>query len=113
MTADSVDGTQRSTCCWEEGAITGGAIILGLALLIAGLGRKGSKAAQHRRERKEAESTQDSLESLRIENADLRNRLDHQEIGRTTTLESDHDLTRGSEAGATDSPVGSRRSDLP
>lgn len=58
------------------GAVTGAAVLLGIALLMAGLRRKGSKAKQHRQDRKEAKNAGRERDKVQKENENLRQRLD-------------------------------------
>lgn len=59
------------------GAITGAAILLGIALLMAGMRRKGTKAKQHRQDRKEAKNAARERDKAQEENENLRQRLDN------------------------------------
>jgi len=63
------------------GAITGAVLLLGLALILAGLRRKGSQAKQHRAERKEAKNASRERDKAQKENEQLRRRLDHDDQG--------------------------------
>jgi hypothetical protein len=58
------------------GAVTGAAILLGIALLMAGMRRKGTKAKQHRQDRKEAKNAARERDRAQKENDKLRQRLD-------------------------------------
>jgi hypothetical protein len=69
-------GVSGSAHLYVLGAITGAVLIVGFALLLAGLRRKGSKATQHHRERQLITHHETELEQLRRENADLRGRLE-------------------------------------
>lgn len=57
------------------GAITGAAVLLGIALLMTGMRRKGTKAKQHRQERKEAKIAGRDRDKAQQENESLRQRL--------------------------------------
>jgi hypothetical protein len=69
-------GISGSAHLYVLGAVTGAAVVIGLALLFAGLQRKGSRSTQRHREHKLIGSHEGELERLRAENADLRSRLD-------------------------------------
>ena len=58
------------------GAIAGAILLLGIAMILAGLRRKGAKARQHRAERKEARNADRDHGQARGENDELRRRLD-------------------------------------
>ena len=55
---------------------------LGIALILAGLRRKGTKARQHHAERKNARNTRRDRDQAQAENEKLHQRLDHNESGR-------------------------------
>lgn len=59
------------------GIITGAAFILGIAVLMAGLRRKGFKAVQHHKERKQAQGDSRERDKLQAENTELRHELKH------------------------------------
>jgi hypothetical protein len=59
------------------GAIAGAILLLGIAMILTGLRRKGTKARQHRAERKEARNAGRDRDKAQEENAELRRRLDH------------------------------------
>jgi hypothetical protein len=58
------------------GAITGAVLLLGIALLLAGIRRKGTKARQHRAQRKEAQIAGRERDQAEAENEKLHRRLD-------------------------------------
>ena len=58
------------------GAIAGAILLLGIAMMLAGLRRKGAKAKQHRAERKEARNAGRDRDKAQEENDELRRRLD-------------------------------------
>lgn len=69
------------------GAITGAVLLLGIAMALAGMRRKGTKAKQHRAQRKEASNArhdrdraQAERDRVREENEKLHRRLDHDDI---------------------------------
>ena len=69
------------------GAITGAVLLLGIAMVLAGMRRKGTKARQHRAQRKEARSArhdrdqvQQERDQVQEENERLHDRLDHNDI---------------------------------
>jgi hypothetical protein len=82
-------GISGSAHLYVLGAVTGAALVVGLALLFAGLQHKGSRATQHHREHKLIGSHEDELERLRSENADLRSRLDASEQPSYDTTSTD------------------------
>jgi hypothetical protein len=59
------------------GAIAGAVLLLGIAMMLAGLRRKGTKAKQHRAERKEARNAGRDRDKAQEENDELRRRRDH------------------------------------
>jgi hypothetical protein len=59
------------------GAISGAILLLGIAMMLAGLRRKGTKAKRHRAGRKEARNSGRDRDRAREENDELRRRLDH------------------------------------
>ena len=59
------------------GAIAGAILLLGIAMMLAGLRRKGTKAKQHRADRKEARNAGRDRDKAQEENDKLRRRLDH------------------------------------
>lgn len=59
------------------GAIAGSILLLGVAMILTGLRRKGTKARQHRAERKEARNAGRDRDKAREENDKLRRQLDH------------------------------------
>jgi cell division protein FtsB len=69
------------------GAITGAVLLLGIAMVLAGMRRKGTKAKQHRVQRKEAsnarhdrDQAQAERDRVREENEKLHRRVDHDDI---------------------------------
>ena len=65
------------------GAIAGAILLLGIAMMLAGLRRKGAKARQHRADRKEARNAGRDRDKAQEENDKLR-RLDHDAGARST-----------------------------
>jgi hypothetical protein len=59
------------------GAIAGAVLLLGIAMMLAGLRRKGTKARQHRAGRKEARNAGRDHDKAQEEHDELRRRLDH------------------------------------
>ena len=59
------------------GAITGAVLLLGIAMMLAGMRRKGHKTKQHRAERKDAKRAGRERDQVQQENDKLRDRLDH------------------------------------
>jgi uncharacterized protein HemY len=59
------------------GVIVGAVLLLGIAMILAGMRRKGTKARQHRAERKEAKSARHDRDQIQAENEKLHRRLDH------------------------------------
>jgi cell division protein FtsB len=76
------------------GVITGAVLLLGIAMVLAGMRRKGTKAKQHRAQRKEAsnarhdrdqaqaerDQVQAERDRVREENEKLHRRVDHDDI---------------------------------
>lgn len=71
------------------GAITGAVLILGLAMIMAGLRRKGTKAKRHRADRKEARNAgrdRDQAQAqAQAENDKLRRRIDDDDTSTHTS----------------------------
>ena len=67
------------------GAITGAVLILGIAMILAGMRHKGTKARQHRAQRKDARSTRRDRDQVQAENERLHRRLDHDGTGRDSS----------------------------
>src|SRR5690348_16576581 len=63
------------------GAIAGVVLILGIAMILAGLCRKGSQAKRHRAERNEARNAGRERDQAEEETGKLRRRLDHDDAG--------------------------------
>jgi hypothetical protein len=63
------------------GAVTGAVLLLGIAMMLAGMRRKGTKAKQHRTERKKARTAGQDRDKAEAENEKLRHRLDHDDAG--------------------------------
>jgi uncharacterized protein HemX len=66
------------------GAITGAVLLLGIAMMLAGMRRKGTKARQHRAQRQEARSAgherdqvRQERDQIQEENEKLHRQLDH------------------------------------
>ena len=73
------------------GAITGAVLLLGVALVLAGTRRKGTKARQHRAQRQDAkrarrdrDQVQQERDQVQEENERLHRRLDHDEQPETS-----------------------------
>ena len=64
-------GVSGAAHLYVIGAITGAALVLGLGLILAGLGRKGAKARARHHERKTTEARESELSELRRQNAEL------------------------------------------
>jgi hypothetical protein len=65
------------------GAIAGAILLLGSAMILTGLRRKGTKAKQHRAERKEARNAGRDRDNAQEENDKLRRRLDEHDDAST------------------------------
>jgi hypothetical protein len=65
------------------GAIAGAILLLGVAMILTGLRRKGTKARQHRAERKEARNAGRDRDKAQEENDKLRRRLDEHDDAST------------------------------
>jgi hypothetical protein len=83
-------GIHSAASLFVTGAITGAAVLVGIALLFAGMRRKGTKAVSGRRARKEALRLREDRDKLRSENAQLHSELDHRDAGAITTTPDDH-----------------------
>jgi hypothetical protein len=70
-------GIHNTAVFFLAGAITGAVLLLGIALMLAGLRRKGAKARQRRRDRKEARDVGREWDNAREGNENLRRQLDH------------------------------------
>jgi hypothetical protein len=69
-------GIHSASRLFVLGAITGAVVLLGVVLIVAGLGRKGSRAASRRRERRRTAAAISETETVRAQNVDLRQQLD-------------------------------------
>jgi hypothetical protein len=65
------------------GAIAGAVLLLGIAMMLAGLRRKGTRAKRHRADRKEARNAGRDRDQAQEENDKLRRRLDHDDDAST------------------------------
>jgi hypothetical protein len=74
-------GIHNAAVFFVIGAITGAALLLGLALLLAGLRRKGSKARQRRQDRREARNASLERDRAQEENEKLRRQLEQDDTG--------------------------------
>ena len=83
-------GIHSAAAFFVVGAICGAVVILGFALMLAGLRRRGRKAKQHRIERKDARQTRRERDRVQQENDRLRNQAGN-----------DHDVTDTRSPGAT------------
>jgi hypothetical protein len=87
-------GIHDATALFVVGAITGAAALLGIALLVAGLRRKGSKATTRHQQGKNERRTRDERDALRSENTELRAELDGERETATTTARTDEPAER-------------------
>lgn len=69
-------GIHNAGTLFLAGAITGAVLLLGLALIMAGLRRKGTKAKQHRRDRNQAKTASHERDKAQQENEKLHHQLD-------------------------------------
>jgi len=79
-------GVHDAAALFVVGAITGAVALLGLSLLIAGVRRKGTKAASRHRARREGQGVHQERDELRAENEELRGELQNERVdpgGRT------------------------------
>ena len=74
-------GIHSASVFFLVGAITGAVLMLGIALVLLGVRRKGRLAVRHHRERQQASSTQAARTELESDNAALRHELDEQQTG--------------------------------
>ena len=74
----------NSAALFIVGAIVGAAIMLGIALIIAGVGRKGTRAVRERQRHAEADRLKQENERLR---SDLEHRGDEERPGATASGE--------------------------
>lgn len=70
-------------------AITGAVLLLGIAMVLAGMRRKGTKASRHRAQRKEARNALRDRDQARAENERLHRRLDHDDVHHDASADSD------------------------
>jgi uncharacterized membrane protein len=66
------------------GAITGAVLLLGIAMMLAGMRRKGARAKQHRADRKEAKAASRDRDKAQQENEKLHRQLDHDADARSS-----------------------------
>ena len=64
------------------GVVIGAVLMLGIAMILAGIRRKGTRARQHHAERKDARNTRRDRDQAQAENEQLHQRLDRQQAGR-------------------------------
>jgi uncharacterized protein HemY len=89
------------------GVIVGAVLLLGIAMILAGMRRKGVKARQHRAERKEAKAARHDRDQVQEENEKLHRRLDRDEDrnevhpGATTSADHSEATTSADRSGAT------------
>jgi hypothetical protein len=72
-------GIHSAAVFFLVGAITGAVLILGIALVLLGVRRKGRMAVRHHREGKQASKAQADRSGLESDNAALRHELDEQQ----------------------------------
>jgi hypothetical protein len=70
-------GIHNSAEFFIIGAIAGAVLLLGIAMMLTGLRRKGTKAKQHRADRKEARNAGRDRDKAQEGNDELRRRPDH------------------------------------
>jgi hypothetical protein len=87
-------GIHRASALFIVGAVTGAAALLGVALLVAGMRRKGSKAVTRHQRRKDLRHTRDERDALRSENADLRKSLDEEHATNGSRVSADDPVER-------------------
>lgn len=74
-------GIHHASTLFIVGAIAGAAVLLGIAMLMAGMRRKGTKAKQHRQDHREAKVAGRERDKAQQENETLRQRLDNDDTG--------------------------------
>ena len=78
-------GLHNAAGLFIAGAVTGAVLILGIAMVLAGMRRKGTKAVRHHAERKEARKTRHDRDQVQAENGRLHQRLDHDSTDRDSS----------------------------
>jgi hypothetical protein len=70
-------GIHNAAVFFVVAAICGAVLVIGVAVLLAGMRRKGHKAKQHRAERREARRASRDRDKVQQENEQLRRQLGH------------------------------------
>jgi hypothetical protein len=98
-------GIHNAAVFFVLGAITGAALLVGLALLLAGLRRKGSKARQRRQDRKEARNASLERDRAQEENEKLRRQLEQDGTGTSPSDATTTDAPASADATTSEAPV--------
>lgn len=98
-------GIHNAAVFFVIGAITGAALLLGLALLLVGLRRKGSKARQRRQDRREARNASLERDRAQEENEKLRRQLEQDGTGTSPSDASTPEAPAASDATTAEAPV--------
>jgi hypothetical protein len=100
-------GIHNAAVFFVIGAITGAALLLGFALLLAGLRRKGSKARQRRQDRREARNASLERDRAQEENEKLRRQLEQDDTGTSPSDATAAGAPASSDATAAEAPASS------
>jgi hypothetical protein len=98
-------GIHNAAVFFVIGAITGAALLVGIALLLAGLRRKGSKARQRRQDRREAKNASLERDRAQEENEKLRRQLEQDGTGTSPSDPSTAEAPAASDAATAEAPV--------
>jgi hypothetical protein len=108
-------GIHNAAVFFVLGAITGAALLVGLALLMAGLRRKGSKARQRRQDRREARNASLERDRAQEENEKLRRQLEQDGTGTSPSDATTAEAPAAADATTSEAPVpsGASTADAP
>jgi hypothetical protein len=98
-------GIHNAAVFFVIGAITGAVLLVGVALLLAGLRRKGSKARQRRQDRREARNASLERDRAQEENEKLRRQLEQDDAVTSPTDDATAEAPASSGATTAEAPV--------
>ena len=82
-------GIHNAAVFFVVAAVCGAVLVIGVAVMLAGMRRKGHKAKQHRAERREARRASRDRDKAQQENEKLRQQLDHDDAEPETAAEAE------------------------
>jgi hypothetical protein len=98
-------GIHNAAVFFVIGVITGAVLLVGLALLLAGLRRKGSKARQRRQDRREARNASLERDRAQEENEKLRRQLEQDDAVTSPSDDATAEAPASSGATTAEAPV--------